>query len=226
MGWGRLRALNCDCQSTAATTRGTHSRRSRVPERALPMIDPMTAPPGTGTITTRANTEWYTEPIAAADNCAVQPVDADRIEIVLARPCTTLMAQPADGYYSLIRPAARAACHRRDATGYRRRTGDRMARGASRRALGDRASRPRGATARGIGHRATHNGATVCAARALWCPRPGSATRWCRRRRPSRRWIHTGGDREHARRSGRQPWAPGFIAKGPVSRCPSAEVTE
>ena len=86
---GRLRALEL-LLSEHCGDRTRHVPRM-VPgvihkERALPVIDPDDgASPGSGTVTTPGQcAEWYTEPIAgSADNCAVQPVDADRIEVVL-----------------------------------------------------------------------------------------------------------------------------------------------
>lgn len=62
-------------------------------ERALPVLDPDDgAPPGTGTITTAGRyAEWSAEPFSgSAHNCAVQPVDADRVEVILEAGLATL----------------------------------------------------------------------------------------------------------------------------------------
>ena len=84
---GRLLALELRLSEHCGdNTRHSQPEVVRVPERARPMLDPDDgAPPGTGTITTSGQcTEWSAEPFAgSADNCAVQPVDADRIEVVL-----------------------------------------------------------------------------------------------------------------------------------------------
>lgn len=84
---GRLRALELLLSEHCGdNTRHSQPEIVRGPERALPVLDPDDgAPPGTGTITTAGRyAEWSAEPIAgSADNCAVQPVDSSRVDIVL-----------------------------------------------------------------------------------------------------------------------------------------------
>lgn len=66
---GRLRALELRLsQHCGDNTRHSQPEVVRVPERALPMLDPDDgAPPGTGTITTSGQcTEWSAEPFAGS----------------------------------------------------------------------------------------------------------------------------------------------------------------
>jgi hypothetical protein len=184
---GRLRALELRL-SEHCEDKTRHPEVVRGQERARPMLDPDDgASPGSGTVTTSGQcAEWYTEPIAGiADNCEVQPVDADRVDVVLEHSDEP---KPADGYYSLIlfsrgeeRLVIGAMLLIPEASTVETRMVADVSRVARAFGVTEHHVREVQRYAAAAIERDVHNGANVCAARALWCAeaRIGDA-RWCR----------------------------------------------
>jgi len=180
---GRLRALELRLSEHCGdNTRHSQPEIVRGPERALPMIDPDDgASPGSGTITTSGQyVEWYTDTTpGGSDSCPTQPVDR-------ALQCSDA-AKPVDGYYSLIlfcRGEERLIIGAMLLIPETDTVETRMVADVSRVAVAfgvtEHHVREVQRYAAAAIKRDVHNGANVCAARALWCAeaRIGDA-RWC-----------------------------------------------